>query len=109
MGPRGMRMESGEGSTMRNFIVCTVHLLVKAINPIRWTGHVVRIIGRSDFKILILKPTGKRTLGRPMRRWENIKIHIKEICKNTWNWVDSVQDRDYWRALVNAVLKLRVP
>ena len=39
----------------------------------------------------------------PRRRWEdNIKIDIKEICINTRNWVDSAQDRDYWRTLVNA-------
>ena len=47
--------------------------------------------------------TGKKPLGRPRRRWEdNIRMHIKEIGMNTRNWVDSAQDRDYWRALVNA-------
>ena len=48
-------------------------------------------------------------LGKPRRRWEdNIKIYLKEIGINTRNWVDSFQDRDYWRALVNAELNLRV-
>ena len=57
-------MESGEGSTMRNFIVCTVHLIL------RWAGHVARMEeGRSAFKILTGKPTGKRPLGRPRHRW----------------------------------------
>ena len=57
----------------------------------------------SCFKILIGKPTGKRPLGRPLRRSEdNIRIKPKEIGINTRNWVDSAQDRDYWRALVNA-------
>ena len=55
-------------------------------------------------------PTGKRLLGRPRRRWEgNIRIDIKEIGINTRNWVNSAQDRDYWRTLTNVALKLRVP
>ena len=56
--------------------------------------------GRSAFKILTGKPTGKRPLGRPRRRCEdNIRIDLEEIGINAVNWVDSVQDRDYWRAL----------
>ena len=49
-------------------------------------------------------------LGRPMRRWEdNIKMDLEEIGINAGDWVDSAQDRDYWRALVNAPLNLGVP
>ena len=66
--------------------------------------------GRSAFNILTGRPTGKRLLGRSRRRWEdNIRMDLKEICVNTRNWVDSAQDRDYWRAFVNAALNLRVP
>ena len=69
---------------------------------LRWAGHVARIEEG--------KPTGKRPLGRPRRRWEdNIRIDLKEIGINMRNWVDSVQERDYWRALVNVAWKLRVP
>ena len=51
-----------------------------------------------------------RPLGRPNRKWEeNIRMEIKEIGINTRNWVDSAQDTDYWRALVNAAFNLRVP
>ena len=65
--------------------------------------------GRSAFKILTGKPTGKRLLGRPRRRWEeNIRMDLEEIGINVGNWVDSAQDRNYWRALVNATLNLRV-
>ena len=61
--------------------------------------------GRSAFKILTGKPTGKKHLGRPRRRWED----LEEIGVNAGNWFDSAQDRDYWKALVNAALNLRVP
>ena len=77
---------------------------------LRWTGHVARIEEiKSVFQILTGKPTEKRLIGRPRRRWEeNIRMDIEEISINT-NWVDSVQDRDCWRPLVNAALNLRVP
>ena len=73
-----------------------------------WAGHVARMEKvRSAFKILAGKPTGKRTLGRPGRRWEdNIRMNLREMGVNTRNWVDSFLD--YWRALVNAT-NLQVP
>ena len=65
--------------------------------------------GRSAFKILTGKPTGKIPLGRPRRRWEdNIRMDLEEIGINAGNWVDSAQDRNDCRALVNAALNLRV-
>ena len=59
---------------------------------LRWAGHVARMEeGRRVFKILTGKPTGKRPLGRPWRRWEdNIRMDIIEIGINARNWVDSV-------------------
>ena len=66
--------------------------------------------GRSAFKILTGTLAGKRPLGRRRRRWEDtIRKDFKEICINTRNWVYSAQDLDYWRALVNVALNLRVP
>ena len=56
------------------------------------------------------KPTGKRPLGRPRRRCEdNIIIDLEEIGINAGDWVDSAQDTNYWRSLVNAALNDRVP
>ena len=62
------------------------------------------------FKMLTGKPTGKRPLGRPRCRWEsNIRMNHEEVGINAANWVDSAQDWDYWRALVNEALNLWVP
>ena len=64
---------------------------------------------RSAFKILLGKPTGKKLLGRPRPRLgDNIKMDLKEIDIGTCDLVDSAQDRDYRRALVNAALNLGV-
>ena len=72
---------------------------------LRWAGHVARMEeGRSAFKIQ------KRPSGRPRRIWEdNIRIYLEGIGINAGNSVDSSRDRNYWRALVNAALNLRVP
>ena len=86
-----------------------IQLVIKS-RRLRWAGHVARMKqGRSAFKISTGKPTGKRPLGRPRHRWkDNIKMDLKEIGVNTRNLVDSSQDRDYWRALVNEALKLQI-
>ena len=77
----------------------------------RWAGHVARVEeGRIAFNILTAKPTGKRPLGRPRRRWEdNIRMDLEEVHFNVGNWVASAQDGDYCRAFVNAALYLLVP
>ena len=69
-----------------------------------WAGYVASMKeSRSAFKILTGTPAGKRPFGRPRRKWEdNIRMDLKEIGINTRNWVDSAQDRNYWRTLVNA-------
>ena len=78
---------------------------------LRYAGYVARMEeGRSAFKILTSAPAGKSPLGRPRRRWEDsIRMDLKEIGINTRNWFDSAQNRDYWRALMNAALILLVP
>jgi hypothetical protein len=65
---------------------------------------------RNAYRIMGGNPEGKRPLGRQRRRWvDNIIIDLREIGWDGRDWIDLAQDRDQWRALVNAVMNLRVP
>jgi hypothetical protein len=65
---------------------------------------------RNVYRLLVGKPEGKRSLGRPRRRWiDNIKMDLLEIGVNVVDWIGLAQDRYRWRAVVNAVMNLRVP
>ena len=77
----------------------------------RWAGHVARMgESRVVYRVLVGKPEGKRPLGRPRRRREdNIKMDLQEMGYKCIDWIDVAQDRDRWRALVNAVMNRRVP
>ena len=66
--------------------------------------------GRVVHRVLVGRPEGKRTLGRPRRRWgDNIKMDLQEVGGVWEDWMELVQDRDRWRALVSTVMNLRVP
>jgi hypothetical protein len=77
----------------------------------RWAGHVARRgETRNAYGILVGKPEGKTTLGRPRRRWvDNIKMDLRKIGWDGTDCIELSQDRNHWRALVNTVTNLRVP
>jgi hypothetical protein len=61
------------------------------------------------YRILVGKPEEKRPRGRTRRRWgDNIKIDLREIGWGGMDWIDLVQDKDQWRAVVNTVMNLLV-
>jgi hypothetical protein len=66
--------------------------------------------GRGVDRVLVGKSEEKRPLGRLRRRWEdNIKADFQEVEYRGMGWIELAQDRDRWRALVNTLLKHRVP
>jgi hypothetical protein len=77
----------------------------------RWAGHIARMGAKTNaYRLLVVKPEGKRPLGRPRRRWvANIRMDLGEVGWGDVDWISLAQDRNRWRAVVNSVLNLRVP
>ena len=66
--------------------------------------------GEGVYRVLVWKPERKRPLGRPRRRCvNNIKMDLQEVGRGCMDWIELARDRGRWRALVSAVMKIRVP
>ena len=76
----------------------------------RWAGHVARMGDENGvYRVLVGKPEGGRPLGRPRRRWVDIRMDLQEVGCGYMDWIGLAQDRDRWRTLVSAVINLWVP
>jgi hypothetical protein len=95
-----------------NDLYCSPNIVrVIKSGRMRWAGHVARMgEERGAYRVLVGKPEGKRSLGRPRRRWvDNIGMDLHEVGCGYVDWIGLAQDRNRWRTLVNAVMNLRVP
>ena len=77
----------------------------------RCAGHEARAGDRrGEYRVLVGKPEGKSPVGKPRLRWENnIKMDLQKVGCGGMDWIELAQDKDRWRALVTAVMNLRVP
>ena len=76
----------------------------------RWVGQVACMgVERVLYGVLVGKPGEKRPLGRPRRRWVDIRMDLQEVGCGYMDWIVLAQDRDRWRLLVSAVMNNRVP
>jgi hypothetical protein len=95
-------------------MICTAHpILFGSSNREFWNGMGKQCImgeRRGLYRVLVGKPEEKGPLARPRRKWDDdIKMDLQEVGFGDMDWIELDQDRDKWRELANAVMKLWVP
>jgi len=77
----------------------------------KWAGHVAPMGERKGvYRVLVGKPEGKRSLGRPRHRYEDaIKMDLQKVRCGGTDWIEMTQDRDSWREILKTVMNLRFP
>ena len=107
---------SGEWRRLHNEQLNDLYSLPNIVRVIksrrmRWAGHVARMgEERGVHRVLVGKLEGRRSLGRPRRRWvDNIGTDLQEVGSGYMDWIGLAKDRDRWRTLVSVVMNFRVP
>jgi hypothetical protein len=113
-GPRRVEV-TGEWRRLHNEelngLYCSPNIVrVIKSRRMRWAGHVARMgEEKGVHRVLVGKPEGKGPLGRPRRRWVDIRMDLQDVGCGYMDWIGPAQDSDRWRTLVSAVMNLRVP
>ena len=93
-------------------MLCAPHQNHSVIKPrtVSWAGHVsCKGNKRGAYRVLVGRPEARRPLGRPGLRWDdNIKMYLQDVGWRGVDWIALAEDRDRWRAVVNALMNIRL-